>query len=178
MRIHAVLLAAASLAAVLPLHAQDPEDAGPLYKIEINFRDANESGAMADRRYAMLVSDSKKAVFKAGSRSPVVTGSTLPPATGATAGTQFAYLDIGVNIECTLRATGNRVTIHAAFELSSLAPNDSPPAVAGVRNPTVRQTRLELETTVELGKPAVVASIDDPATARKLEVEATVTKAN
>jgi hypothetical protein len=37
---------------------------------------------------------------------------------------------------------------------------------------------LELDTIVELGKPAVVASIDDPLTARKLQVEATITRAN
>jgi hypothetical protein len=50
--------------------------------------------------------------------------------------------------------------------------------VAGVRNPTIRQTRLDLDTTVELGKPTEVASIDDPLTSRKLQVEVTVTKAN
>ena len=41
MRIHAALLAASALAALLPLHAQNSKDAGPLYKVEINFRDAN-----------------------------------------------------------------------------------------------------------------------------------------
>jgi hypothetical protein len=37
---------------------------------------------------------------------------------------------------------------------------------------------LELDATVDLGKPTVVASIDDPLTARKLQVEATITRAN
>jgi hypothetical protein len=47
-----------------------------------------------------------------------------------------------------------------------------------VHNPTIRQTKLELDTTLDLGKATVVASIDDPLTARKLQVEATVTRAN
>jgi hypothetical protein len=55
---------------------------------------------------------------------------------------------------------------------------DGASAVAGVHNPIVKQTRLDLEAVVELGKPTVVASIDDPLTTRKLQVEVTVSKAN
>lgn len=64
-----------------------------------------------------------------------------------------------------------------SLDMSNVAANESGP-IAGVRNPTIKQTKLELDTIVELGKPAVVASIDDPLTARKLQVEATITRAN
>ena len=175
MRPHAALLAAAALAALLPLHAQNPKDPGPLYKVEINFRDANDAGSMTDRRYTMLVSDSRKAVFKVGNKSPVASGSITPATTGSVVSTQFTYLDIGVNIECFLQAVGSRIAVHGSLDMSNIA---SESLVAGVRNPTIRQTRLDLDTTVELGKPTEVASIDDPLTSRKLQVEVTVTKAN
>ena len=176
MYIRSVLLAAAAMTALLPLHAQDSKDTGPLYRVEINFRDGNDAGSMTDRRYTMLVADSRKAVFKVGSRSPAVSGSMQPEANGSVIGTQFTYLDIGVNIECVVRAVGARAALHGSLDLSNIGPNDPP--IAGVRNPTVRQTKLELDTTVELGKPTVLASIDDPITARRLQVEVTITRAN
>ena len=58
MRTRAALLAAAALVALLPLHAQskkDPDPGSGLYKVEINFRDGNDTGAMTDRRYTMLM---------------------------------------------------------------------------------------------------------------------------
>lgn len=180
MRTRAALLAAAALVALLPLHAQskkDPDPGSGLYKVEINFRDGNDTGAMTDRRYTMLMTDSRKAVFKVGSRFPVVSGSIQPPAGGSVVDTQFTYVDIGVNIECILHESGGRVALHGSLDMSGIAVNGSGP-VAGIRNPTIQQTKLELDTIVELGKPAVVASIDDPLTARKLQVEATITRAN
>jgi len=173
-----LLLAAATLAAWLPLHAQTSKEAVPLYKVEINFRDGAESGSLTDRRYTMLVTDSRKAVFKVGSKSPAVTGSIEPQTAGSMVNTQFTYLDIGVNIECFVQGAGTRATMHGSLDLSNIGPSEGAPLVSGVRNPTIRQTRLDLETNMELGKPTVVASIDDPITARKLQVEATITRAN
>jgi hypothetical protein len=171
----AALLAAAMLATLLPLRAQESKDGGPLYRVEVNFREGNDSGALTDRRYTLLVTDSKKVVFKVGSRTPAVSGSLEPPASGSMVSTQFTYLDVGVNIQCTLHAVGGKVAINGSLDMSNI---DGASAVAGVHNPIVKQTRLDLEAVVELGKPTVVASIDDPLTTRKLQVEVTVSKAN
>jgi hypothetical protein len=46
----------------------------------------------------------------------------------------------------------------------------------GSPNPIIGQTKLNLDTAVDLGKPTIVAAIDDPLNARKLQVEAIVTK--
>jgi hypothetical protein len=176
MHIRTALLATAALTLGLPLHAQNSKETEPLYKVEINFRDGNDAGAMTDRRFTMLVTDSRKGVFKVGSKSPVASGSVQPQA-GSAVNTQFTYLDVGVSIECLVHAVGDKATMHGSLDLSNIGPSDTP-AIAGVHNPTIRQTRLDLDTAVELGKPTVLASIDDPITARKLQVEATVTRAN
>jgi hypothetical protein len=168
-----VLLAAAALAVLLPLHAQSSKETEPLYKVEFNFRDANDAGSMTDRRYTMLVTDSRKAVFRVGIKSPVASGSTQPAGSGVS--TQFTYVDVGVNIECIVQAVGARAAMHGSLDLSNI---DGSQTIAGVRNPTIRQTKLDLDTIVELGKPTVVASIDDPVNSRKLQVEATITRAN
>jgi hypothetical protein len=176
MRARKLLLAAVVLAA-LPLHAQNSKEAGTIYKVEINFRDGNDAGLMTDRRYTMLAMDSRKTIFKVGTKSPTVSGSLQPETNGSIVSTQFTYLDVGVNIDCLLQAVGSKVAMQGSLDLSNIGPNDGPP-VAGVRNPTIRQTKLSFDTVMELGKPTVLASIDDPLTSRKLQVEATITRAN
>ncbi len=176
MHIRRLLLAAAALAALLPLHAQEAGNTQPQYKVEINFRDGNDTGAMSDRRYTMLVMDSERSIFKVGSRSPTVSGAMQPQAAGSLVNTQFTYLDVGVNIDCFVQKAGAKVLFRGSLDLSNIGPDG--PVLAGVRNPTIRQTRLDVHTVVELGKPTVVASVDDPTTSRKLLVETTITKMN
>jgi hypothetical protein len=45
-----------------------------------------------------------------------------------------------------------------------------------VPNPTVSQIKINMDTTLMPGKPTVVASFDDPATARRFDVDVTLTK--
>jgi type II secretory pathway component GspD/PulD (secretin) len=144
--------------------------------VEIDFHDGRDAAAPTGRRYTLLVNESQKAVFKIGTKNPVVSGSFQPATAGATANTQYTHIDVGVNIECVVRESGGKIALHGLLDVSDIAPHDS--SAASARNPTIRQTKLELDTTIELGKATVVASIDDPATARKLRVEATVTKAD
>jgi hypothetical protein len=74
-----------------------------------------------------------KTVFKVGNSVPVVTG-----------GTQFTYIDVGMNIDC-------------------MVAENSP-----VQNPTISQIKLSLDTSVAAGKPTVVASFDDPVAITKM----------
>ena len=171
-----VLLAAVILTALPPLYAQNLKEGTPLYKVEINFRDGNEAGATTDRHYTMLAMDSRRTVFKAGSKNPAVTETTQPQGGNPVASTQFTYVDVGVNIDCLLQAEGAKVAMKGSLDLSSITGDTTP--VPGVRNPVIRQTKLSVDAVVELGKPTVLASIDDPLTARKLQVEATITRVN
>ena len=180
MRAPNALPAIAALAALLPLHAQMTQSTakeGPqLYHVEINFRDGNDTGAVTDRRYSLLAIDSRKAVFKVGSKSPAVSGSTQAEAGNNAVSTQITYLDVGVNIDCVVAAAGARVALHGNLDLSTISGVDQ--VAPGIRNPVIRQTKLDLDAVLDFGKPTVLAAIDDPITARKLQVEATVTKAN
>lgn len=167
-----MLLAAVALTA-LPIYAQSPKDAGPLYRVEIHFRDSNDAAAATDRRYSMLVMDSHRTSFKVGSKSPAVSG-TIPQQSGTPAATQFTYLDVGVNIECKVQSVGTKIAMEGSLDLSNIAGDAN--LVSGVREPVIRQTKLNLDAVMDLGKPMILASIDDPITARKLQIEATVSK--
>ena len=156
-----------SAALVLAILAAAPAFAETVYKVEFNIRDGNES-AKAGRRYTMLINNGTKGVFKLGSRVPVATGSG--------GNTQFTYIDVGVNIDCTITEHGAGVGLNANVDLSMIAPPEKgvPPAP----NPTITQVRFNLNADLPPGKPTAVTSVDDPVTMRKFEVEATVTKVN
>jgi len=175
------LIAASFLIALLPVHAQerkDPADSA-LYKVEFNIHDGSDASAKTGRRYTLLTGANHKAVFKVGSRVPVATGSFQPGVGGAgvnpLVNTQYSYIDIGVNIECWVSEMNGKIGMHGSIDLST-AEQHAAQGSAIPSNPTVGQTKLDLDMAVEPGKPTVIASIDDPVNLRKLQVEATVTK--
>jgi hypothetical protein len=175
-----IALGALALAALVPLHAQD-RGRGPAtnaYLVEYHFRDGADPATATDRRYSLTVNGEHKAVFKVGNRTPAVTGSFEPVNANALVNTQYTYLDLGVNIECTLTELDSRVELHTAIDLSSVAENEKPPATGAVRNPIIKQTKLDVSTTLHVGKPTVLAMIVDPSTNRTLQVEVKVTAAN
>ncbi len=159
-----------SAAVVLAVLAAAPAFAENVYKVEFNIRDGNDA-AKAGRRYTMLIDNGTKGTFKLGSRVPVVTGTFQPGGN-----TQFTYVDVGVNIECTVMDHSPLVGLNASIDLSMIIPPEkgAPPAPS----PTINQVRFNLNTDVPLGKPTAVTTVDDPVTMRKFEVEATVTKVN
>jgi hypothetical protein len=169
MRIAAPLIFASLLASALPVGAQEKkESATPaVYRVEFNIRDGSEAAAKAGRRYAMLIEANGKGTFRVGNRVPIATG-------GAQVG-QYQYFDVGVNIECRLRESNGKVDLNADIEVSNIVEHEKG-AAAIPPNPTVSSIRLSVGTIVDLGKPALVASIDDPVTMRRFDVEATVTK--
>jgi hypothetical protein len=174
MRTLSALVSVALLVSASPIQAQDRKGAGDtaIYQVQFNIRDGRDPSAKTGRSYSMLVAANRKAVFQVGERVPVSTSSSQP---GATGGTQFTYLDIGVNIECIVADAGGKLAMHGAINLTER--HDAKPGAANP-NPIIGQTRLDLDTAVEPGKPTVVASLDDPVDMRSLRVEATVTKVN
>ena len=103
-------------------------------------------------------------------------GDKVPYVTGAGAA-QYTYLDTGVNLYCYAREVNEKVAIHAEIDLSTVAAPDKRPAT-GVPNPMVAQTHIVIDAVLNPGKPTLVASIDDPVSTRKFDVEMTVSKVN
>ncbi len=161
----ALLLAAALLAPLL--HAQPQRD---VFKVDFTVRDSGDAGGKTGRKYSMLVYSGNKGVFKIGNRVPVATSST----TGVGQNTQFTYVDVGVNIDCTVQEANGRIGIRADLDLSTAITSDKTAALA----PTISQIRVSFEASIPPGKPTVVASFDDPVTSRKFDLEAVAAKVN
>jgi hypothetical protein len=183
MRITATATGIALLASLLPLHAQERRDFRyPVYRVDFNIADGRETAAKGERHYTLLVKEGTKSVLKVGSRVPVATGTFQPPLgnnsnVSPLVSTQFTYIDIGVNIECLVRDIEGKAAIHGSIDLSNVVQPSGPNAGTPL-NPTLGQTRLELEATLDLDKATIIASVDDPVTMRQVAVHATVTRVN
>jgi hypothetical protein len=157
-------MAAALLGPGLVAHAQDKP-----YKVDFTIRDTGDAGGKTGRKYSLLVSPGRKTTFKVGNRVPVVTGSA-----NSGGNVQFKYVDVGVNIDCTVNENNSSLTVHADLDISTaVTPEKGAPSAP---NPTISQIRLSLDTALTPGKPTVVASFDDPVTSRKFDVDLAITK--
>jgi len=157
-----VLLAVVLMSA--PLCAQQRD----VFKVEFTVRDSGDAGGKTGRKYSLLVYGQDKGVFKIGNRVPVPAGG------GGMQNTQFTYLDVGVNIDVMLQEAMGKIGMRADLDLSTAIVNEKLPGAA----PTISQIKMAISTAIPPGKPTIVASFDDPVTARKFDVEALVNKVN
>jgi hypothetical protein len=178
MRFAAVVL----LFPLLPLIAQERivPVVTTVYRVEYRIRDGSDAASKTGRRYTMLIENHNKGTFKVGDRVPVATGSFQPGVGGVGANpmvnTQFTYIDVGVNIDAHVAEENGKITLNSNLDISTLV--EHKPAQPGqvLPNPTVSQIKIAEISTVPLGKPTLVASIDDPVTQRKFDVEVVITK--
>lgn len=163
---------------IVPLQAQEKrEDSNTAqYKVELQIQDNADTAAKGTRRYTMMIDTNGKGTFRVGNRIPYVSGSYLP-GQKEPAATQYQYVDVGVNIDTRLRdAGGGKVSLNSDIEISALVQKPAGATVSA--NPTISSLRMTLNTVMAPGEPVLVASVDDPITMRKFDVEATVTKVN
>jgi hypothetical protein len=173
MRVAATLIFAGLLLAAPPVSAQEKKESGTpgVYRVEFNIRDGSEAAARAGRRFDMLIESGGKGTLRVGNRVPVVTG------TAGSGPTSYQFFEVSVNIDCRLREVSGMAEINADLDISNILEPEKTGAGAPP-NPTVANLRLSVNTLLALGKPALVASIDDPVTRRRFELETTVTKVN
>ena len=111
----------------------------------------------------MVVEDGSYAMIRVGNRVPIV---------GGEKGLQ--YNDVGMNIDCRPHGREDSVALQIGVESSSVVAQEQPPTAT--TNPVFRQQRSNIESVVTLGKPTLVATMDDVVTNRRYEIEVTATK--
>jgi general secretion pathway protein D len=166
------------LAGVRPAAAQDNLPPA-VYKVEFRIRDGSDAAARNGRRYTMLLDDGFKGTLKIGERVPVATTSFQPGIGGGVnplVNTQYTYIDVGVNIDATLRKQQDKILLQSDLDISTLVERKPQPGSAVLPQPTVAQMKTAVHALIVPGKATLVASIDDPVTQRKFDVEALVTK--
>ena len=137
----AVLIAAALCGFLAPVQAQEKPSA---YRVELNIRDGIDGKPHPSMQYTMLIDDSRRAVFQAASRVPIE---------GGTPG----FVDVGVNIELTARASGGKVTLDGAIDLTSITGYAN--FGGSLTEPIIGQRKIAFNRTVELDRPTII--VDD-----------------
>jgi hypothetical protein len=160
--------------------AQEKNTPATVYRVEYRIRDGSDAASKTGRRYTMLIENHNKGTLKLGERVPVATTSFQPGVNGVgvnpLVNTQFNYIDVGVNIDAYVIEENGRVMLNSNLDISALVEHKATPPSQVLPNPTVAQIKISQISAVSPGKPAVVASIDDPVTQRKFDVEVTITK--
>ena len=132
------------------------------YKIDFNVREVEDGKRLNSRSYMMMAEDRNWGRIRVGNKVPY-----------KSAANEFQYHDVGMNIDCQPREQGDRVNLSIHVEFSSVAP---PAEGAPTFNPVFRTNNTEVQSVVELGKPTLVADMDDVESKRHYEIEVTATK--
>jgi hypothetical protein len=92
----------------------------------------------------------------------------------------YTYTDVGLRINCSMKEQVDRkLQFHCDIEMSSFIRPEQIASVtgnAGPGAPVLRSTRTESWALLTLGKPAVLTTVDDVNSTKRMQVEVTATK--
>jgi hypothetical protein len=162
-----------------PKPAPKPEPKANWYKIELTLNEFQDSKKTNTRSYTMEAEEGgPRAVVKLGDRVPVVTGGPARAEEEKLLNVQFQYLDVGLSISSSVRELQGRIGLTVSIDQSSIVMPTEPMRVAP-NQPIITQLKMDNTAFMTLGKPTLIASVDDPEKANhKYTVEATITKLN
>jgi hypothetical protein len=93
---------------------------------------------------------------------------------------QYTYIDVGLRINCSMKEqVDRRLQLHCDVEVSSfLRPEQVANATgnAGLAAPFLRTTRTESWALLTLGKPAILNTVDDITSTKRMQIEVTATR--
>jgi hypothetical protein len=141
-----------------------------VYKLDYVFSEIQNGKRVNSRSYMTLLHAGERGSIRLGSRLPIVTG-----ASRESGGNQITYMDVGVNIDCRVeREVDSGVALFTSVDMSSLAPEQ--PGENRTGNPVVRQTKVQVDSIVPLGKQTLLSSADEVDGTGRFEFEVTATK--
>lgn len=133
------------------------------YKVDFQIR---EDSAAKPRRYTIMTDTGGQGRFRVGTK--VAYATALSP-TGVP--TSYSYMDIGISINVRVRpGSPGKVALNADVEITSVQSQEKMGP-----NPSVSNVRTDINAQVTPKKPTLMASIEDPSTSKKFDVEVTVT---
>jgi hypothetical protein len=142
------------------------------YRLDFAFNELTDGKIVNTRHYSMNLTAGESNEIKIGTRVPVATSASP----NVSSPTQFQYLDVGTNIWAQLREQGDEWVLVVRSDVSNLD-TSSNPEHAGISNPPIiRQIRISGSTSLVVGKPILIGSMDDPTSKRQFQMEVTVTK--
>jgi type II secretory pathway component GspD/PulD (secretin) len=139
------------------------------YRITYTVAVMDDGKNIGTQHFSFVAIDGQRATMKEGDKVPVATGSFSTE--NSASQTQFTYLDVGMNFDATINSLASGVSLQSKVEQSSIGPTNT---IAGVAEPVVRQSVIQVSSVVPLGKPLMLGSIDIANSTRRLDIDVMV----
>lgn len=136
------------------------------YRLTFTMSESDAGKPAGTRRIAMVVVLGNKSEVKQGSKIPIVTGSF--DTENSRTNTQVQYEDTGLDIAAWLDSAGDALRLRTKVEQSSVADEKSN---VGIQDPVLRQTVLDVQSSLVEGKPSVLGTLDIPGGSRSIEIQ-------
>lgn len=153
-------------------HPPSPPRLTDHYRLEFSINELHEGKVLNSRQYSMLVPTTDRGSLRFSTRVPVV----LSPGTGG-APPQYSYVNAGLTLTCSARPVSreDRILVNTDLEIESFGSSDQT-LESRTPMPITRTITAKVPAYVSLGKPTVVASLDDPNSKRRFQIEVTATR--
>ena len=143
-----------------------PQQSTNTYKLEYVFSENQDGKKVNARSYSTLVRVRERGSIRLGSRIPVAVGVAKEGGSSP-----WQYMDIGVNLDCRIaEEVDSGIDLFTSAEMSSLTDANR------VGNPVVRQSKIQVENIVPIGKQVLLTSADEVDGTRRLQLEVTATR--
>jgi len=146
---------------------QDLDRPKKLYRLTFTITDFDGANKIGTRHYALIVASGQRVTLKQGSKVPVITGRYSKDE--GSSESQNTYLDVGMNFDATVKPYAGGLELLCKIEQSSVGKETSE---IGPHDPIVHQTVIEGVSTLALGKPLVLDSLDLPDSTKHMEISA------
>lgn len=140
------------------------------YRLDFKISELEEGKKLNSRTYTLLVYPHEAGKLRIGTRVPIQTGGP---------DSKLTYIDVGQNIDCQVRTEREHmVGLNVDMDFSNFGMTEQLHSAGGAPNgnPVLQQFRITTKTDLELGKPTVINTFDDPSSKRTFQVEVTATR--
>jgi hypothetical protein len=155
---------------------REPAAPNNFFKLAFVLYEVDDGKRTNQRDYMMIGrTDNQPSSIRVSTKVPIVT-------TEKAGDTQYTYIDAGLSIRCFLKEqVGSGVQLHCDIEMSSFVRPEqiaSTTGNAGLAAPVVRTTRTDSWALLTPGKPAILNTVDDINSTKRMQIEVTATKVN
>jgi hypothetical protein len=153
---------------------REPAATNNFFKLAFVLYEVDDGKRTNQRDYMMIGrTDNQPSIIRVSTKVPIT---TLEKGDEK----QYTYTDVGLRINCSMKEqVDRRLQLHCDIEISSfIRPEQIANATgnAGPAAPFLRATRTESWALLTPGKPAILNTVDDINSAKRMQVEVTATK--
>lgn len=152
-----------------PKHeSSDPGPTFNFFKLSFVMSELDDGKRTNQRDYTMVLrTDNQPSSVHIATRVPVYTEEK-----------KMTYVDAGLTLRCNAKEQADRrLQVHCDVEVSSFfRPDQQSGTSTGAAAPLLRSTRTESWALLTLGKPSILATVDDVNSTRRMQIELTATR--